>query len=132
MLISKGKLHIVLREKISEDAGTIEPALVLIPLMILMLSTLQIASGVYARVSATNLSQAALYSQALFVGGDSSSGVPANSSADTGSLEVNRVPLPGGGSLLAGTASTTLPSTTPLLPGGDTFVTHSLAVSEGP
>ena len=131
-----------------DDRGTIEPALVLIPLVILVLSTLQIAGGVYARVSTSNLSQAALYEQALFDSGgsanldngasanlDNGGGATSSSSsavAPDGELGVNRIPLPGGGLMLLGTENKSLPSISPLLPGGDAFTTHSLVISEEP
>ena len=114
------------------EQGTIEPALVLIPLLILVLSTLQIAGGVYARVSTSNLSQAALYEQALFDSGGGATSSTAVAEANAGNLEVGRISLPGGGTLLAGTEEKSLPSMTPLLPGGDPFTTHSLAISEEP
>lgn len=69
---------------IASEEGSIEPALVMIPLLILILSTLQMASGVLYRTTVAFRSQAALYSEALFSNeGDSST--PISSGGGIGS-----------------------------------------------
>ena len=116
-----------------DEAGTIEPTLVLIPLLILVLSTLQIAGGVYARATATYHSQATLYDRALFDGGDSDlNGNASNPFAKSFESSSREIGLSGGGSLLVGEEKYQLPSVTPLLPGGDSFTTYPIAISENP
>jgi hypothetical protein len=135
--------------KLKGEDGSIEPALVLIPLLILILSTLQVASGVLARTTETFRSQASLYSQALFSNETDSSSenpqtVPPGSDAPSGGAingnsELNGVSnpsssitsLPGGGSLLTGNEEFMIPSFTPLIPGGDRFVVRTFVMKEG-
>ena len=105
----------------------------LIPLLLLVLSTLQIAEGVYARATTSFHSQATLYDRALF---DSDSGA-AGATADNEVISatdksVSEFGLPGGGVFLVGEEKHQLPSVTPLLPGGDSFRTHSIVISENP
>ena len=131
------------------EEGSIEPALVLIPLLILILSTLQIASGVLARTTATFASQSALYSQALFSNEVESTGAAplpdpqSNGATSSGSavgtfgapgnstLSTSATPLPGGGSLVSGNETFEIPSLTPLLPGGDRFNVRTFVMKEG-
>jgi len=135
--------------KLKGEDGSIEPALVLIPLLILILSTLQVASGVLARTTETFRSQASLYSQALFSNENDSSSqdpqaVPPGSGAPSGGAingnsELNSVSnpssgitsLPGGGALLTGNEEFMIPSFTPLLPGGDRFAVRTFVMKEG-
>ena len=124
-----------LRMSAMEEKGTIEPALVLIPLMLLVLSTLQIAGGVYARATSSFNVQSKLYESALFSSDSSGDGKSASSVSDAPSdqpIRVERIQLPGGGTLLLGQSINQLPSVTPLLPEGDNYSSYPISVSEEP
>lgn len=133
--------------KCCDESGSIEPALTLIPLLILVLSTLQISGGVLARTVYSYLSQANLYSHALFSNevpstinslGAGESRIFAGTVAETnvGSLNSSGLltsnhAMVGGGIILQAEENFRLPSLTPLLPNGDVFTVHSVAVGEG-
>ena len=145
--------------KVRSDEGSIEPALVLIPLMVLVLSILQLASGVLMRGQATFQSQSGLYWSALapsdFASSDlasrdsnfanyGSSDSSSMSFSDGGAAQKMRVQaipssaqlsasaLDGGGTYLVGRQKFRAPSITPLLPNGDEFEVNSIVIAERP
>lgn len=115
--------HLVLDER-----GTVESALVLLPLMILVLSVLQIALGVLSRGVAGNSTQSAVIKSSLFSPNGASPLVLMRAEGVTRSSEI---PLAGGGTLFLGETDNKAPSLTPLLPRGDYFTSVGISVGEG-
>lgn len=108
-----------------DESGNLESALTLIPLMILVLTVLQLCIGVYSRDTAGETTQGAVAYAAM------GTGIPTDSNASNAwNSAPIALPLPGGGSLLVGERVVKNPSITPLLPGGDIFTTTGIAVQE--
>ena len=121
--------HCTLKQRIvMQESGSIESALVLIPLMILVLSVLQLALGVLNRDIAVNHVQSAVNQSSKF-SADNSSPI-ANMNA-FGLSSPSALPLTGGGRLYMGERRSHAPSLTPLLPQGDNFVVSGMAIGEG-
>lgn len=125
----------------SDDSGTVESALVLIPLLILALSTLQLASGVLGRQIAGNQVQSAVTQSGLYspsaLGAQAGvsaqgAGSPFDQMRSRGIGAATGLQLSGGGQLLIGEKRTQLPVITPLLPGGDSFASVGVTIGEGP
>jgi hypothetical protein len=112
----------------ADQTGTVESALVLIPLMVLVLSILQISVGVLTRNVANNKTQSAVTQSGLYA--ESSSTAQSNVSS-YGLTSSSSFTLSGGGTVYVGAQQNSLPSLTPLLPGGDAFTSVGVTVGEG-
>ena len=112
-------------KSLCDERGNLESALTLIPLMILVLTVLQICIGVYSRDTTNETTQGAVAYAAMGAANPSDS----NSSSSWSSGPI-ALPLPGGGSLLVGERVVKNPSITPLLPDGDIFGATGIAVQE--
>jgi len=117
-----------IRARIADQTGTVESALVLIPLMVLVLSILQISVGVLTRNIANNKTQSAVTQSGLYVEGGSTAQSNLSSYGLTSSSAFT---LSGGGTVYVGAQRNSLPSLTPLLPGGDAFTSVGVTVGEG-
>jgi hypothetical protein len=135
-----------------DESGNVESALVLIPLLILVLSTLQISMGTLSRIVASNVTQSGVtqrslsslvgatsyFSSATSTGTSDSNGLSRSSGSSPSSItSLNRVanseiPLSGGGVLYLDKETHRLPSLTPLLPDGDIFTSIGVSVGESP
>ena len=113
-----------LRQRVAEDAGNVESARTLIPLMILFLTVAQVGISVYARSISDQSVQGAVAYAAMGSSG-SNLGTPTQLSSPLIAL-----PLPGGGSVLVGEKESRTPGVTPLLPGGESFSSTGIAVQE--
>ena len=114
---------------LKDEGGTVESALVLVPLMILILSILQIALGVLSRNIASNSTQSVITQSGLY----SSSGTsPLIAMSSQGIISSILIPLTGGGALYMGEQHHQIPSLTPLLPHGDSFNSFGASIGEGP
>jgi len=116
------------RSFIHDEGGTVESALVLIPLLILILSILQISLGVLSRDVVGNKTQSAVVQSGLTSFDSQSS--PAGISS-SGMTSMAGLTLSGGGTLYIGTEKNTLPSLTPILPNGDSFTSIGVSLGEG-
>ena len=116
------------RSFINDEGGTVESALVLIPLLILILSILQISLGVLSRDVVGNKTQSAVVQSGLISFDGQSSPTEISSS---GMTSVAGLTLSGGGTLYIGTEKNTLPSLTPILPNGDSFTSIGVSLGEG-
>ncbi len=123
-MIPQTNLHSFL----SDESGTVESALVLIPLLILVLSTLQIAGGVLGRQVANNRIQSKVVQSGLYSNGSSG---PIDLMRASGVEAATGLSLSGGGQLLIGEERTHLPAITPLLPQGDDFASVGVTLGEG-
>jgi hypothetical protein len=111
-----------------DEEGSLESALVLIPLMILVLSALQIALGILNRDVVGGGVQSSINQSALY----SPTGLsPLATLQSEGLAQVSALPLAGGGYLYVGERELNSPSLTPLLPGGDKFSFTGIAIGEG-
>lgn len=109
----------------NNDAGNVESALTLIPLMILFLTVAQVGISVYSRSVSDQSTQGAVAYAAM------GSNQGSNSGASTPwSSPLIALPLPGGGSVLVGERENRTPGVTPLLPGGESFTSTGIAVQE--
>ena len=112
-----------------DEQGNVESALVLLPLMILVLSILQIGMGVLNREVGSTSVQSVVNKSSLF---SPSGRDPLILMGSQGLTEVSAIPLTGGGELYLGKRVDTSPSLTPLLPGGDSFTSSGIAIGENP
>jgi len=117
-----------IRARIADQTGTVESALVLIPLMVLVLSILQISVGVLTRNIANNKTQSAVMQSGLYAEGGSTA---QSNMASYGLTSSSAFTLSGGGTVYVGAQRNSLPSLTPLLPGGDAFTSVGVTVGEG-
>jgi hypothetical protein len=117
-----------IRALMADQAGTVESALVLIPLMVLVLSILQITMGVLTRNIANNQTQSAVTQSGLYGEGGNT---PQSTMLNHGLTSSSAFTLSGGGKVYVGTDRNILPSLTPLLPGGDVFTSVGVTVGEG-
>jgi hypothetical protein len=111
-----------------DESGTVESALVLVPLLVLVLSTLQIAGGVLGRQVANNRIQSKVVQSGLYTNGSSD---PFDLMRASGIDAATGLSLTGGGQLLIGQERTHLPAITPLLPQGDNFASVGVTLGEG-
>ena len=110
------------------ESGNVESALVLVPLLVLVLSVLQIGMGVLSRNAASNRTQSAVVQSSLF----NPDGQSALSMMPTfGITSGTGLTLSGGGTLYIGAQKNLLPSLTPLLPSGDSFTSVVVSLGEG-
>jgi hypothetical protein len=116
--------HLVL----GNEEGSVESALVLIPLMVLVLSALQIALGVLNRDVAGSNAQSSINKSALYSPTGPS---PLTTLQSDGFSQASALALAGGGNLYLAERELNSPSLTPLLPGGDKFTITGLAIGEG-
>ena len=93
-----------------------EPGLVLIPLLITFLSVLQISTGVLGRVESASFFQGRVAQVAI--------------GSVRPEMSIEKIALPGGGSLTIGRGERAGPSITPLLPGGDAYTVTGIAITE--
>ena len=114
---------------LSNESGNVESALVLIPLLLLVLSTLQIAMAVYSRQLGNNLVQSAVVQSGLYSANGSS---PIAIMATLGITSAAGLNLDGGGTFYLGAIHHQIPSLTPLLPNGDSFTSVGASLGEGP
>jgi hypothetical protein len=117
-----------IRARIADQTGTVESALVLIPLMVLVLSILQISIGVLSRNIANNKTQSAVMQSGLYAEGGSTA---QSNMSSYGLTSSSAFTLSGGGTVYVGAQRNSLPSLTPLLPGGDAFTSVGVTVGEG-
>jgi len=111
----------------ADERGSVESALVLLPLMILVLSILQIAMGVLHRDLGDGSAQSSVVKSTLY----SPLGIsPLTLMSGQGLTQLSAVPLSGGGNMYIGKRAERSPSLTPLLPGGDTFLSTGIAIGE--
>ena len=141
---------------IDNEAGTVESALTMIPLLLLFLSILQIAASVMGRTSElTNvqdhLTRTSLLSysssanafgnwpdnaltnsvpDSLSNGQSNSAANASNSKSNPSTTSLETLPLTGGGSLLIEKRKGNVPILTPLLLGQDSFMTTGITVNE--
>lgn len=101
-----------------------ESALVLIPTVLLFLSVLQIAASVLGRGIAVNTLQGDVSREALLGSNNLSQ------SSNSLNSELNRIALPGGGSIILGTKKVALPKLTPLIISQDKFLANGIAIDE--
>ena len=110
---------------VKDESGNLESALTLIPLMILVLTVLQVCICVYSRDTAGEITQGAVAYAAMGASSNESSIL-----GDGWSSAPIALPLPGGGSLLVGEKVNDIPTITPFLPNGDIFNSTGIAVQE--
>ena len=113
---------------IHDESGSIESALVLVPLLILVLSILQIAVGVLNRDVAASSTQSIVNRSGLY---SSDAGTPFQRMAQDGMTSAAGLQLSGGGTLYVGQRQFQLPGITPLLAQGETFSSTGVSVGEG-
>lgn len=113
---------------VKDEGGTVESALVLVPLMILILSILQIALGILSRDIASNKTQSVITQSGLYSPTGTSPLIAMNSQGIIGSTVI---PLTGGGALYLGEQRHQIPSLTPFLPNGDSFNSFGASIGEG-
>jgi len=106
------------------EAGNVESALVLIPLLFLFLSTLQIAVSVMTRTSGLNMAQGEVSRLSLF-----NSSFQPQGSTGLGN-QISSSPLTGGGAILISRKAITSPILTPLLFSKDSFESIGIAIDE--
>ena len=111
--------------KLKAEAGNVESALVLIPLMILFLTVAQIGLAAYSRTTSGEISQGGVAYSAMGI-----TKPPSGKSGSKSTQSLIALPLPGGGSILVGQVETHDPSITPILPAGDSFSSTGIAVQE--
>lgn len=113
---------------LSDESGTVESALVLVPLLILVLSTLQVSAGVLGRQVAGSRVQSKVVQSGLYTDGSRS---PFDLMRASGIEAATGLALSGGGELLIGEERSHIPAITPLLPQGDNFASVGVALGEG-
>jgi hypothetical protein len=109
---------------IRSEVGTVESALVLIPTVLLFLSVLQIAAAVLGRGIAINELQGEISREGLI---GSSTLAPSSNSINP---EMNRVSLPGGGTIIVGSKIFSITKFTHLILLQDKFVVRGIAIDE--
>ena len=109
---------------IKSQVGTVESALVLIPIILLFLSVLQIAASVLGRGVAVNELQGEVSREAL-LGSNS-----VNSTNQNSGTEISRLSLPGGGQIIVGSKKVSVAKLTPLLLFQDQFLVNGIAIDE--
>jgi hypothetical protein len=107
------------RDFLHDERGVVESTLVMIPLMILFLSIMQIASAVLQHNALSNQVQGDVSRAALY-------------GATTPLIGVVRTPLPGGGSILVGHRSQRLAAISPLAVRAPEVSAAGIAVDENP
>lgn len=108
---------------IDED-GTVESTLVIIPIVLLFLSVLQIATSVMGRGIALNTVQGDISREALLGSNFLSP------SSDLLGTAMTRIPIPGGGSVIVGKKVSITPKISPLIVARDSFISTGIAVDE--
>ena len=111
--------QVMIANFLKDESGVVESTLVVIPLVILFLSVIQIASAVMQHNALTNqvqgdVSRAALYGTTIPFSG------------------ATKRPLPGGGQILIGSRSERITPISPLLFGAPLVSATSIAVDENP
>jgi hypothetical protein len=109
---------------IRSEVGTVESALVLIPTVLLFLSVLQIAAGVLGRGIAINELQGEISREGLI---GSNALAPSSNSINP---DMNRVSLPGGGTIIVGSKVFSVSKFTPLIFLQDKFLVRGIAIDE--
>jgi hypothetical protein len=118
-----------LKTFLRDQSGAVESALVLIPLMVLVLSVLQISMGTLSRIIANARTESVVTQSGLY---GATGGTPLSTMSSLGLTSASAFTLSGGGTVYVGTQRTLLPSLTPLLPGGDEFTTVGVTLGEVP
>ena len=109
---------------ISNEDGSVETGLTLIPVMILFLSVLQLPVSALSRIAYSAKLQSDTYLQSFI-------GSPSNQNYTTDSQSISeRIALPGGGLLLIKNRRHSLTPITPLLLNGDQFETIGISIDE--
>jgi hypothetical protein len=125
--------------RLTNETGTVESALTIIPLMLLFLTILQISVSVMGRTSALSGLQDEITRHSLYGSANSSnlardSALPGSdggtSTYSSSTTSIQSLPLTGGGALILGTRQAQIPILTPLLFGRDAFNTSALTVDE--
>ena len=114
---------------LASDKGSVESAMTLIPLMVLILSILQIAMGVLARDVIASKTESSVTKSSLYQPFGLN---PFEQMKSSGIEKAAGLNLTGGGVLYIGEARTRLPSLTPLLPQGETISSLGVSVGEAP
>ncbi len=117
------------RSLLHDESGTVESALVLLPLLILLLSVLQIAVGVFNREIAAGNTQSVVTRSGLYSPDGST---PFQRMASEGITSTAGLSLSGGGTLFVGERQVHLPGITPILPQGETFSSTGVSIGENP
>jgi hypothetical protein len=117
------------QRRLRDESGTVESALVLVPLLVLVLSILQIAAGVLGRQVASNRVQSTVVQSGLRT---ATIGNPFEFMKANGIDAATGLSLTGGGQLLIGEEQSHLAAITPLLPRGDNFASVGVTLGEGP
>lgn len=112
---------------IHDESGAVESALVLLPLLILVLSVLQIACGVLNRDLAASATQSVVTRSGLY---SSVGGTPFARMANDGITAAAGLTLSGGGILYVGERRYHLPGITPLLAQGENFASIGVSLGE--
>jgi hypothetical protein len=114
---------------IHDESGAVESALVLLPLLILVLSILQIACGVLNRDLAASGTQSVVTRSGLYSPDGST---PFARMANNGITSAVGLALSGGGTLYLGERQFHLPGITPLLVQGESFASIGASLGENP
>ena len=117
------------RSLLHDESGTVESALVLLPLLILLLSVLQIAVGVFNREIAASNTQSVVTRSGLYSPDGST---PFQRMASEGITSAAGLSLSGGGTLFVGEQQVHLPGITPILPQGESFSSTGVSIGENP
>jgi len=115
---------------LGSEKGTVESALVLIPTVLLFLSVLQIAASVLGRGVAVNMLQGEISREALLGAPTSIASEGLLGTNNAGSNTVSRIPLPGGGAIITGSRTVSIPKLTPLIISQDKFLVNGIAIDE--
>ena len=107
-----------------DENGTVESTLVIIPIVLLFLSVLQIATSVMGRGIALNTVQGDISREALLGSNFLSP------SSDLLGTAITRIPIPGGGSVIVGKKVSITPKISPLIVPRDSFISTGIAVDE--
>ena len=110
------------------ESGNVESAMVLIPLMILVLSVLQIAASVMGRTIGGNFAQSQISRTGLYSDGQFLA--PLNPPTSLMDSKSSRVQLPGGGAILTLSQTHKVPLLTPLLASNDKFNATGIVIDE--
>ncbi len=111
------KIHIELQNFLHDESGVVESTLVIVPLVILFLSILQIASAVIQHNALANQVQGDISRTALY---------GANSPFDG----ATKRPLPGGGAVIIGRRTESVIPLSPLLLGQPSISAVGISVDE--
>lgn len=127
-LTSHDRWHNKLSWLSRNESGNVESAMVLIPLMILVLSVLQIAASVMGRTIGGNFAQSQISRTGLYSDGQFLA--PLNPPTSLMDSKSSRVQLPGGGAILTLSQTHKVPLLTPLLASNDKFNATGIVIDE--